>query len=173
MVGSMAAAVALIAIILVGILFWPIHRESSSKPRIAPEAHPATVAEAGPKRSPTSQQKSGMEAQGMASEKTTTVTNGTDGPSKQNAPNRPQGMRSAILTIQSTPPFAEVQFDGYDLGRTPLEGKSCPIGPHTLTLKSRMGRELDTNINLQEGPQTLRFVLLENPEMTEHEEAER
>jgi hypothetical protein len=82
-------------------------------------------------------------------------------------------MPSAILNIQSTPPFADVEFDGYELGRTPLEGKSCPIGRHRLTLKSKIGRDLDTNVYLKEGPQTFRFVLLENPAVSEHEEADQ
>lgn len=77
----------------------------------------------------------------------------------------------AILTIQSSPPFAEVRIDGEDLGRTPLEGKPIPAGLHRLSLKSRVGRTLDTSITLNEGPQTLKFVLLENPAIAGHEEA--
>ncbi len=69
----------------------------------------------------------------------------------------------ATLTIQSVPPFAEVLLDGNLLGRTPLENKPIPAGKYRLTLRSKFGPGVDTLIQIKPGPQTFKFVLMENP----------
>jgi serine/threonine-protein kinase len=75
----------------------------------------------------------------------------------------------AMLTVQTLPPFAEVLIDGHSIGHTPLEGQVFPVGKHRLILKSKLGKEIDTNLALISGPQSYRFVFLENPEEPDSE----
>jgi hypothetical protein len=70
----------------------------------------------------------------------------------------------ATLSIQTVPPFAEVVLDGVAMGRTPLERVVCPAGEHRLVLKPKLGRPVDTILEVQPGAQALKFVLMDNPE---------
>jgi len=92
------------------------------------------------------------------------TTNQVLGTSKSVTPEFSESNGTAQLTVLSVPPFAEVFLDGYSLGRTPLEGKTYPSGRYRLTLKSKYCSGVDTTVTIQPGPQSFKFVLMQNPE---------
>lgn len=70
----------------------------------------------------------------------------------------------AVISILTAPPFATVSIDGHDYGKTPLQGRTLPAGSYRIILKPKVGRTIDTVLNLGPGPQIHRFTLVENPE---------
>ena len=62
------------------------------------------------------------------------------------------------LTLESSPPFAEVYVEGEFLGVTPLIHLSLPAGEHRFSLYHK-GQQTDTVLSLSPGNQTLRIVL--------------
>ncbi|HKP98242.1 MAG TPA: PEGA domain-containing protein, partial [Fibrobacteria bacterium] len=62
------------------------------------------------------------------------------------------------LTLESSPPFAEVYLEGEFLGVTPLIHLSLPAGEHRFSLYHK-GQQTDTVLSLSPGKQTLRMVL--------------
>ncbi len=101
---------------------------------------------------------------GSVEESSPAITNTTSESSKPEPRDTMALNGSSILTIQSAPPFAEVILDGDSLGRTPLEGLECSPGRHRLILQSGYSSNVDTLITLKPGPQTLKFMLMQNPD---------
>ncbi len=101
---------------------------------------------------------------GLVEKSSLAITNSISETSKPESRDTMALNGSALITVQSAPPFAEVFLDGYSLGRTPLEGKECPSGKHRLILKSGYGTNVDTLLTLKPGAQTFKFTIMENPE---------
>jgi serine/threonine-protein kinase len=69
------------------------------------------------------------------------------------------GPAKASLVIHSSPPFAEIYLDGRSLGVAPVTVPELAVGTHRLLAKSRLGRPVDTLIQVQPGRRLVRIRL--------------
>jgi len=66
----------------------------------------------------------------------------------------------AYLTLHSAPPFADVTYDGKEVGPTPLSRLPTQDGPHHLILEAtQTNSRLDTTIDLQPGETALKLKI--------------
>lgn len=65
--------------------------------------------------------------------------------------------KNAYISIQSSPPFAEIQFDGEPAGTTPLQGAVVP-GRHRISLEAvQLNAKWDTVIDIPAGEHKYKF----------------
>ncbi len=65
----------------------------------------------------------------------------------------------ANLTLQSSPPFAEVFVDGRYVGLTPVKLEGMVSGSHRIVVKGKGSPPLDTLLNLRPGVQGFKFII--------------
>lgn len=58
---------------------------------------------------------------------------------------------TAVVSIHSAPPFAEVRIDGRNLGNTPLLNFKIPVGEYRVVLRYKLNPPLDTLIFFRPG----------------------
>jgi hypothetical protein len=66
---------------------------------------------------------------------------------------------TAELQVQSSPPFAEIYFDGQFVGIAPVSLTALSIGAHRLLIKGQSTEPLDTEISVPKGKSQMRFKL--------------